>query len=390
LWVGTTTDIHDQKQFAEKLQESENHFRKLADQSPFMIWQVDNEGNSTYVNKTWVDFTGKPLDQTIKEGWQTAMHEEDIENEHKKFTRCQNKQVPYHSKFRLRRRDGEYRWVRAQANPVANGEGFIGSLNDITEQELAEQATKTLLQKKDEFLSIASHELKTPITSMKASLQLAERITAASQGQAQLQTFISKANKQVNKLSGLVEDLLDVTKIHSGKIQFNKTIFVIDEAIQECLDQLQPDVMKHKIVLKGKTNVKVFADKHRLEQVINNFISNAVKYSPDAEEVLIEVKANKQSLRLSVTDFGIGIPKDKIPYVFDRFFRVQEQSHKFSGLGLGLFISAEIVKRHGGEIGVESRPNNGSTFWFNLPLNMPQETSELVSDTNQPIASSNN
>jgi two-component system CheB/CheR fusion protein len=388
LWVGTTTDIHDQKQFAEKLQESENHFRKLADQSPFMIWQVNDKGQCTYVNKTWVDFTGSSLEATIEDGWQTMVHEEDVQDEQRKFTKAQSKQVPYHSKFRLRRRDGEYRWVRAQANPVANGEGYIGSLNDITEQELAEQATKTLLQKKDEFLSIASHELKTPITSMKASLQLAERITAAEEGQAQLQTFISKANKQVNKLSGLVEDLLDVTKIHSGKIQFNKTIFVIDEAIQECLDQLQPDVTKHKITVKGKANVKVFADKHRLEQVINNFVSNAIKYSPDADEVVIEVKANKQSLRLSVTDFGIGIPKDKIPFVFDRFFRVQEQSHKFSGLGLGLFISAEIVKRHGGEIGVESGVESGSTFWFNLPLNIPQETSELLSDTNQKIASS--
>jgi two-component system CheB/CheR fusion protein len=369
LWVGTTTDIHDQKEFAQQLQESENHFRELADQSPFMIWQVDGEGLCEYVNRTWVDFTGLDTEKSKGLGWGNAIHDEDSQSEYAKFMRCFKKRVPYHSKFRIKRHDGEYRWVRAQANPVSNSSGYIGSLNDITEQEMAEQATKTLLQQKDEFLSIASHELKTPITSMKASLQLAERITSNStDGLHEVNSFILRANKQVNKLSGLVEDLLDVTKIHSGKIQFNKMPFPINDAIQECIEQVQSDNIKHKIIIKGAVKTIVYADRHRLEQVINNFISNGIKYSPDGKELVIEVVADKKNMRLSVTDHGIGIPTDKLPFVFDRFFRVQEQSHKFSGLGLGLFISAEIIKRHGGEIGVFSNEEKGSTFWFNIPI----------------------
>lgn len=361
----------------------EDHFTELADLIPVMIWKVDKEGKATYVNKTWIDFTGMSFDESLGTGWGGAVHPDDRENEFNTFMGAFTNRLPFQSKFRLRRNDGQYRWVLSQGNVLFNPEfsGFIGSLTDITEQELAQQATKILMQKKDEFMSIASHELKTPITSMKAALQIVERLTASDTHFSQIHSFIEKANKQVNKLTSLVEDLLDVTKIHAGKMQFNSSVFNIDDVLQDCLDQVQHHSSTHQMLVKGSRDVTIFADKHRIEQVIVNFLSNAIKYSPGGDRVLIQLFKEDKHLRIAITDFGIGVPSDKIRYIFDRFFRVQESSQKFSGLGLGLYISSEIVKRHGGQIGVESIEGEGSTFWFTLPIH-----TEELKETNQQLS----
>ncbi|WP_207424108.1 PAS domain S-box protein [Desertivirga brevis] len=370
IWVGTSTDIHDQKTASEALKESEDYFRQLADQSPFMIWKVDEKGDCNYVNKKWISFTGLSFNDSMGLGWSKAFHQDDADKEYNKFLKAFEAREIFYSKFRLRSIKGEYHWVLAQANPVFGGsfEGYIGSLTDITEQELAQQATKLLMQKKDEFMSIASHELKTPITSMKASLQIAERLSTRKVEVEKIQSFIEKANKQVNRLTALVEDLLDVTKIQAGKLQFEKDRFYIDEVVQSSVDQMQNDSIRHTILVEGEKEIPVWGDMHRLEQVIVNFLSNAIKYSPDSEKVLVNIRKEEDKVRVYVTDFGIGIPEDKINFVFDRFFRVQESSQKFSGLGLGLFISAEIVKRHEGDVGVYSEEGKGSTFWFDLPI----------------------
>lgn len=361
----------------------EGQFTELADLIPTMIWKVNKEGSATYVNKTWVDFTGMSFEDSLGTGWGEAVHPDDRENEFKIFMTAFEKRAPFQSKFRLRRSDGQYRWVLSQGNVLFNPEfsGYIGSLTDITDQELAQQATKILMQKKDEFMSIASHELKTPITSMKAALQVVERLTSSNEHLAQVHSFIEKANKQVNKLTGLVEDLLDVTKIHAGKLQFNRSVFMIEDVLQDCVDQVKHYSNSHRIYIEGPTDVAIFADRHRIEQVIINFLSNAIKYSPGADRVLVLVEKEQEFLKIAITDQGIGIPSDKIHYIFDRFFRVQESSQKFSGLGLGLYISSEIVKRHGGSIGVESEEDQGSTFWFTLPLSNEQllETNKQLS-----------
>jgi two-component system CheB/CheR fusion protein len=150
-------------------------------------------------------------------------------------------------------------------------------------------------------------------------------------------------------------------------LDLRKTTFVLDELITECCEELQSDSQKHQLITEGDKHVEIYADKNRLEQVIVNLISNAVKYSPDADKVIIKVEKLTAGIKISVTDFGIGIPKDKIEHVFDRFYRVDENSRKYAGLGLGLYISSEIVKRHQGHIHIESEDGKGSTFWFDIP-----------------------
>jgi len=268
--------------------------------------------------------------------------------------------------------DNKVKWLKSKGRAYFDDEGeptrFIGTLLDITFQKIVDEATRELLIKKDEFISIASHELKTPITSLKAALQIIERASAKGENIQAVDSFIHKAIKQVDKLTDLIKDLLDVTKIQSGKLTLRKEKFQLDVLIRECVEEQQNSAKKHQLTIEGDTGVIVNADKNRIEQVLVNLISNAIKYSPDSDKVVITLTQSENVVKVSVTDFGIGIAKDKLPLIFDRFYRVDESSQRYAGLGLGLYISAEIIQRHGGHISIESTIGKGSTFWFIIPV----------------------
>ncbi|MGN6177680.1 MAG: chemotaxis protein CheB, partial [Mucilaginibacter sp.] len=246
-------------------------------------------------------------------------------------------------------------WLDCIFTPVRTDNGKIDGIAffgfDVTDLLVAQEATKELMRKKDEFMSIASHELKTPITTIKGALQLAQRATGKGSSIEEIALLLKKANKQIVKLTGLVDDLLDVTKMQAGKLQFTITKFSVNELIEECVDQMQANLGNHIIKVDAPESALIAADKNRIEQVLINFLSNAAKYSPGQHEIIITSQLLNQNVRIAVKDFGIGIPDDKKAYVFDRFFRVEEASKKFSGLGLGLYISSDIIKRHHGEIG---------------------------------------
>ena len=232
-------------------------------------------------------------------------------------------------------------------------------------QLILKQAAEDLMAKKDEFMSIASHELKTPITTVKASLQVLQRMTGKNDALQNMAPFVEKASRQVNKLTVIINDLLDVSKIQAGKLELFESEFNLMELIKECVDNVTMDNSLYVVQITGDEKIMVTADKNRIEQVLNNLLTNAIKYSP--ENKFISVKYEKyedKQVKLSVTDNGIGIPGDKIDHIFDRFYRVENNSQYFSGVGLGLYISSEIIKKHSGEIGVNSVFGKGSTFWF--------------------------
>ena len=250
--------------------------------------------------------------------------------------------------------------------------GVIVLAHEITDlvkaREMAQENAnemRDVIRQKDEFLSIASHELKTPVTSMKAILQVLDRMELPIE---QAANFVKKASRQVNRLSVLVNDLLDVSSLQAGKMQFYFEQFSLDDMVKDVIEQHQHAQQKHKIFLEGSTHKLISGDRNRLEQVLNNLLSNAVKYSPDADEVIVSTEVGSDYVKVSVIDHGIGIPEDKMEHVFERFYRVEESGMSFSGLGLGLYISSEIIKRHGGDIGVERNTGQGSIFWFTLPV----------------------
>lgn len=224
---------------------------------------------------------------------------------------------------------------------------------------------KSLNEKKDEFIGLASHELKTPLTSITGYLQIIHRLKTDEQSGR----FVDKTIKQVRKLSGLVNDLLDVSKIEAGKLEMSKAKFDLIEIVNDTIELMQQTNDRYTILL--ETTIKtciVRADSQRIEQVMVNLLSNAIKYSPGGGRIIIKVNKTEQDVTVSIQDFGIGIAANKLGNVFSRFYRVEDLDAHISGLGIGLYLCHEIITRHKGKIWVDSEPGAGSTFHFSLPL----------------------
>lgn len=368
-WVGTSTNIHAMKMALEKLAASEGHFRTLANNNSLLIWQTDAGGETIFVNDTWRAYTGITNEKTTVADWVNNIHPDDRDTAIADFKTAYQVKQKYQSKYRFKdARTGLYRWMLDSAQPVFDPEfsGYIGAMTDIHEQELAKQTIEELVKRKDEFFSIASHELKTPITTIKGSLQIIRGMLEQDMTRHAL-PLINKANKQMDRLTSLVNDLLDVNKIQSGRLELKYTRYSFNESLQECVSELELEYPGREIRLIQAPDVVVWADRDRAERVITNLVSNAFKFSAKDQPVTITLEKGENDLKCSVADNGIGIPADKQPYVFERFFSVHKKYNNYAGLGIGLYISAEIVRQHGGEIGLISEEGSGSTFWFTLP-----------------------
>ncbi len=257
--------------------------------------------------------------------------------------------------------EGVIKWVylRGKVEPAPDGlpGRILGMVYDITKEKLAERH-------KDDFISIASHELRTPITALKASLQLMDKLKDTSN--VKVSSLVEQANKSMLKISVLIDDLLNASKINEGQLHLKVTRFKLSSAIDECCHHVVAGGVFN-ILTEGDLDAEVAADSERIQQVMVNFVNNAIKYAPTSRDIRIVVKKAENAVKLSVIDQGPGIQKEKIPFLFDRFYRADIYGGQYSGLGLGLYISAEIIKKHNGEIGVESEEGKGSTFWFKLP-----------------------
>ncbi|MGE8424203.1 MAG: sensor histidine kinase, partial [Sphingobacterium siyangense] len=242
---------------------------------------------------------------------------------------------------------------------------WVGTFTDIDAQKKAEK-------EKDEFLSIASHELKTPLTSIKAYMQLLDRKLKLEEESAEAK-YVTRVQGQVDKLNSLISDLLDLSKIDNGKLLINKKVFSLEHMVKSAVDSIVQthDQSSMKLLRQGDiTDVQIYGDEIRLEQVLVNFLTNAYKYAAGTEKVIVDCSIEDSNVKISVIDFGIGIPEEKQGDVFEKFYRVEETSFDFQGLGIGLYICAEIIRAHHGTIAVESSGGQGATFYFTLPLNL--------------------
>lgn len=251
--------------------------------------------------------------------------------------------------------------ARLDENGTVNG--ILSFAYDITELVNARKLEEEQY-KKDEFLSIASHELKTPLTSIKAFNQLMQRTNDLDK----LKSFVTKSAGNILRLDKLIGDLLDVTKINAGKMQYNMHFFDFDEMLKQTIENVQYTAITHQIVLEHHEAVSFVGDRIRLEQVVSNFLTNAIKYSPGANRVLVNSRIKDNDVVVSIQDFGIGINATDMDHLFERYYRINNSSMHFEGLGLGLFISSEILNRHQGSFWIESEPKQGSTFYFRLPI----------------------
>src|SRR5713226_1424013 len=227
---------------------------------------------------------------------------------------------------------------------------------------------KKLERQKDEFISMASHELKTPVTSLKGFLNLLQRRLTSPEDEKELH-YLARMNAQVHKLAKLINDLLDISKMQTGQLVYREEHFDLDALAQEIVENIQGTTQTHHLLLEDQTQTEAFGDRDRIGQVLINLLNNAIKYSPQASTVVVRVAKDQHNVLVSVQDFGIGIAKEHLQKIFERFYQVTDPEERtYPGLGIGLYISLEIVKRHGGQIWVESKKGEGTTFHFTLPL----------------------
>lgn len=257
------------------------------------------------------------------------------------------------------------RWSLVKSSPVYDTQGevlfIITITHDITERVQVER-------RKDEFISMASHELKTPVTSLKGFTYVLQR-RLRKQGDQQGLHYLERMDTQLDKLTRLVSDLLDISRMQAGKLDFQQTTFDLDTFIAETVENVQAATSTHRIAVEGKVQAQIFGDRDRLAQVIVNLLTNAVKYSPQADRVMVHLAREQACAIVRVQDFGIGIAQAHQQRIFERFYQVTDPQEKtYPGLGIGLHISKTIIERHQGRIEVESQKGQGATFSVFLPI----------------------
>lgn len=293
------------------------------------------------------------------------VHPDDREKvQHLLLNSLENNAV-YQAEYRIiKANDKTVRWMSAmgmvmewKANKASR---MVGVMFDITD-------TKTLQQKKDDFLGIASHELKTPVTSIKIYAEIIEEILGKNPAIANT-GLLPKLNQQIDRLTGLINNLLDTTRAEEGRIEYRKTHFDINLLVRERAEEMQLVAGSHRILLYLDKEVDVYADRERIGQVLVNFLSNAIKYSSHGSDIIIYSEAGDHQVKISIADKGIGIAPELLNKVFERFYRVDNSTmSNYPGMGLGLYITSEIIKNHGGSIHVDSKEGEGSVFHFTLP-----------------------
>lgn len=309
------------------------------------------------------------------------VHPDDFNNVVEKTFAAISEKRPYSDEFRIVSADGTLSWVLSQGEAFYDDKGkpvsFLGVVQDITHRKNIELKLNEALKTRDEFLSIASHELKTPVTSMKLQLQMAEKSLAIPERfptPEKMAKTLEMSIRQINKLTKLIDDLLDVSRINTGRLTFNFEKVDLKILLQEVLErftfQFQNAGCEVSLKMDERESFVAECDRFRMDQVITNLITNVIKYAA-GKPVIISLKKSESSVQIIVQDFGMGIEPYLLNKIFDRFERSDLHNH-ISGMGLGLFIARMIVEAHGGQISVTSEPGEGSTFTVDIPNTRPK------------------
>lgn len=363
--LSISTDVTAHVLSRKEIEELKVRFETMANNIPNLAWLANSDGYIFWYNETWYKYTGTTPHEMEGWGWESVHHPDTLPDVLTEWQKSINNGIPFEMTFPIKGADGIYRPFLTRAIPTKDEKGnvisWVGSNTDITKQ-------KEIEKMKDDFLSIASHELKTPLTTIKAYGQISEMLLQK-KGDTETLGMITKMTSQVNRLSNLVDDLLDVTRLQKGKLEYVESFVDINKLIEEVIDDIQKTSITHTIKKSLNKIEKVFCDENKLSQALSNLILNAIKYSPNSQEILVYSYNKNGGVQLSVKDNGIGIALEDQSKVFQQFYRVEgDKQSTYPGMGIGLYITAEIIKNHGGKIWVESILNRGATFYVWLPL----------------------
>jgi PAS domain S-box-containing protein len=364
-------DVTEEKKAVEALHESEKRFRILADGSPVILWVTDAQGANVFVNRTYREYFGVTGEQVEGGHWQPVLHPEDAGGYRASFQRAVREQGPFGGEARVRDRDGQWRWMSSHGEPrfSAQGEflGHVGISLDVTERRRAEDALRESDRRKNEFLGMLSHELRNPLTSIRASLFLLAKSALDERGKRTSAVI----ERQVGHLARLIDDLLDATRISSGKIRLQREHLDLAEVVRRTLED-QSDALgrQHLVVHLPEQPVRVFADSARLAQITSNLLANAAKFTPEGGEIGVSVADTGCRAQLSITDTGVGIDPATLERLFVPFSQAERSLDRSrGGLGLGLALVKGLAELHGGTVHASSDgPGRGSCFCVELPL----------------------
>lgn len=392
------TEVTERALANKKIKENREQLHCLANTMPQVVWMAGPDGQVFYYNDRIDLYHGAQQSTNGSWSWQGILHSDDLEPTSEAWTTAVAKATVYEKEHRLLMKNGDYRWHLSRAVPQKDDTGkvlgWFGTATDIHQQktfaekleaevvkrtaelqkavdDLSDQKKKD--EKKNEFISIASHELKTPLTIAKGFLDVATEMLDE-KADADLQLMIQKANTALSRLNNIIGDFLDVNKMQHGKLLLNHRNFDFYEMLRETVEYIRRVFPSRTLVVNGlEGNLIVEGDDERLRHVCSNLLNNAIKYSPAGTPVELNTNVTHNEVVVEIKDRGMGISPEDIPFIFNRYFRVKDVMHSHQGMGIGLYLSAEIIQRHNGKIWVNSEKGTGSSFYFSVPLIQKQQ-----------------
>lgn len=380
MCIVSLSDISVLKETNAVLKESEAHFQNLANSAPVLIWIADSNALFTFVNNYWLEFTGRTLGQEIGMNWIEGIHPEDMSSFIQSYRSSFDARTPFKAEFRLRKNDGNYRWISVKGIPRYHSDGrfagYIGSCTDISDQKENEEKIKTINEElksvnagKDKFFSIIAHDLKSPLSGLLGFTEILVEEYNELQDEEKRE-FIEHSHQAAKSLMALLENLLEWSRVQSGNVSFSPTKLNVASIVDEVYHLFSQNAKGKAIKLEKyiDTSIEILADKNMFKTILRNLISNGIKFTGNGGSITISADVQSDHVKICVKDSGVGISEKNLR----NLFKINSSfstlgTNKERGTGLGLMLCKELINKNAGDIHVDSELGKGTKFIFTLP-----------------------